>query len=70
MFKVVREQTIDTKIREIKMLEESIQESRENPEAMRDLEHRRKGEIKELVTLQNAINTMEYAHIFLQTEDP
>ena len=37
---------------------------------MRDLEHKRKGEIKELVTLQNIKNTMEYAHVFLKTEDP
>ena len=52
------------------MVEQAIEENQSNPEAIRDLEQRRKKEIKELVTLQNAINTMEYAHIFLQTEDP
>lgn len=52
------------------MVEDAIVENSLNPEAVRELEIRKKKEIKELVQLQNMVNSLEYAHVFLSTEDP
>ena len=53
MFKHIKDQQVEKKQKELKMVEDAIQENQQNPEAVKDLEARRKKEIKEIVALQN-----------------
>ena len=47
MFKIIRDQKIEAKSKEIALIEDTIDENHENPEAVKDLEAKRKLEIKE-----------------------
>ena len=70
MFKIIRDQKVAQKKKDLELIDAALKDNSENPEALKHIENKKKEHIKEMIAYQNQVNPLEAAYLYLQTDNP